>query len=79
MRQTFNEITIRRQRESEIDQAISDLEKRGFVLKAKMQNHHEGKVYKRSYYGKYKYEDNTSSSVWVARLSKEAVVNGTNS
>lgn len=68
-RQTFNEIIIRRQKESEIDQAISDLEKRGFVLKAKMQNHHEGKVYKRSYYGKYQYADNTSSSVWVARLS----------
>ncbi len=71
MRQTFNEITIRRQRENEINQAIADLENRGFTLKDKNQIHHEGRVYKRSYYGRYKYEDNTSSSVWVARLGKE--------
>lgn len=64
----FNEITIRRQRETEINQAIKDLTDRGFILKAKKQLHHDGKVYKRSYYGRYQYDGNSSHFVWVARL-----------
>ncbi|MBN8200510.1 hypothetical protein [Bacillus sp. NTK034] len=75
MRQRFNEITITRQRENEINQAIKDLTDRGFILKAKKQLHHDGKVYKRSYYGRYQYQDNTSHSVWVARLSIGESVN----
>jgi predicted nucleic acid-binding Zn ribbon protein len=78
VRQTFNEIIIRRQRETEINQAIEDLVKRGFVLKAKIQKHHDGKVYKRSYYGRYQYDGNSSHSVWVARLHREVALNGTN-
>lgn len=68
-RQSFNQITIRRQRESEINQAIDDLVKRGFTLKSgptPIMN--DGKVYDTNKYNRKIFRENTSSSMWVARL-----------
>ncbi|WP_394139605.1 hypothetical protein [Cytobacillus oceanisediminis] len=69
-RQRFTDITIRRQRESEIIQAISDLEARGFILKAgPSQQFNQGKVYTTDSYNRRKFQQNTNSTMWFARLS----------
>lgn len=68
-RQSFNQITIRRQRESEINQAIEDLVKRGFVLKSGPTSiMNDGKVYDRNKYNRRVFRENTSNSMWIARL-----------
>lgn len=68
-RKPFNQITIRRQRESEIIQAIEDLVKRGFVLKSGPTPYiNDGKVYNTDQYKRRTFRENTSSVMYVARL-----------
>lgn len=73
-RQKFTEIIIRRQREHEIIRAIEDLEARGFILKSgPTQEFRNGKIYTAgSSPNRRKFQENTNSSVWFARLGKVA-------
>lgn len=64
-------IIVHRKRESEMKQAIKDLEARGFTLLYGPEKHSSnGKSFSRDSYGRAIFQQNTQHSVWVAKLQK---------
>jgi hypothetical protein len=64
-------IVIHRQRKYEAEQAISDLEKRGFeVIFPLTELKNDGKTFTRDSFNRKIFVENTESSCWVAKLRK---------
>lgn len=72
MRRPYNpEVTIRRQRRHEAEQAISDLEKRGYVISFPLtEQTRDGKRFTTDYYSRRIFQENTFGSCWIAKLKK---------
>lgn len=65
--------TIRRQRKQEAEQAIKDLEKRGFIVTFPLTEFsRDGKKFTTDSYNRKIFQENTYSSVWIAKLRREA-------
>lgn len=64
-------VTIRRRRKYEAEQAIADLEKRGFVISYPLtEKSHDGKVFTTDSYKRKIFQQNTHSSSWICQMSK---------
>ncbi|MEH7521983.1 hypothetical protein V7149_01670 [Bacillus sp. JJ1503] len=64
-------VTIRRQRKYEAEQAIKDLEARGFKVIYPLTEHsREGKLFDRDSFNRKIFVENTQSSCWIAKLRK---------
>ncbi|MEH7157515.1 hypothetical protein [Neobacillus drentensis] len=64
-------VVIRRQRKYEAEQAIKDLEDRGFVLIYPLTEFRsDGKTFTRDSFNRKIFVENTESSCWVAKLRK---------
>lgn len=65
------ETIITRQRKCEAEQAISDLQKRGFELTFPLTEFsRDGKIFDRDSYNRHTFAGNSYSSVWKAKLRK---------
>lgn len=64
-------VVIRRQRKHEAEQAIKDLEERGFVVVYPLTEiAGEGKLFDRDSYNRRIFVENTHHSCWVAKMSR---------
>jgi hypothetical protein len=64
-------VTIKRQRKSEAEKAIEDLEKRGYrVVFPLTEFSKEGKIFDRDSYNRRVFQGNITSSIWMAKLQK---------
>lgn len=64
-------VVIRRQRKYEAEQAIRDLEARGFeVIFPLTELEHDGKQFKTDSFNRKIFVQNTHSSCWVAKLRR---------
>lgn len=64
-------VTIKRQRKHEAEQAIKDLEARGFKLIYPLTEHsRDGKIFDRDSFNRRIFVQNTHSSCWIAQLRK---------
>ncbi|MBT2735163.1 hypothetical protein [Bacillus sp. ISL-7] len=71
MRRKDFPVTIHRQRKHEAEQAIKDLEERGFVLIYPLTElKSDGKTFTRDSFNRKIFVENTESSCWVAKLRK---------
>lgn len=67
----MNPVIIRRQRKHEAEQAIRDLENKGFeVIYPLTEISSEGKLFDRDQYNRKIFVENTFSSCWIAKLKK---------
>ena len=68
----FQTTTVTRRKKQEVEQAISDLQKRGFELVAPMKElFSDGKQFKRDSHNRRIFTGNTSRSCWIAKLRRE--------
>ena len=64
-------VVIRRQRKHEAEQAIKDLEARGFELIYPLTElSREGKLFDRDSFNRKIFVENTHSSCWIAKLRR---------
>ena len=64
-------ITIRRQRKHEAEQAIKDLEDRGFEIVFPLTEFaRDGKTFDRDSFNRKIFVENTFSSCWIAQMRK---------
>jgi hypothetical protein len=64
-------VTIHRQRKHEAEQAIRDLEARGFeVIYPLTEYSRDGKLFDRDSFNRKIFVENTHSSCWIAQLRK---------
>jgi hypothetical protein len=64
-------VVVRRQRKYEAEQAIKDLEDRGFVLIYPLTElKSDGKTFTRDSFNRKIFVENTESSCWIAKLRK---------
>lgn len=64
-------VTIHRQKKHEAEQAIKDLEARGFkVIFPLKEIHSDGKTFRTDGYHRRIFVENTFNSYWVAKLRK---------
>jgi hypothetical protein len=69
---TMRDTIIRRQRKHEAEQAISDLEKRGFrIVFPLTELSHAGKSFTTDSYNRKIFQQNTFSSCWAATMRRE--------
>ncbi|MEH7392429.1 hypothetical protein [Bacillus sp. JJ1474] len=65
-------VTIRRQRKYEAEQAIKDLEARGFeVIYPLTELSRDGKLFDRDSFNRKIFVENTHSSCWIAKLRRD--------
>ena len=65
-------VTIRRKRKYEAEQAIKDLEARGFRVVFELTEFtRDGKQFATDSYKRQIFQNNTFTSVWIAKLIKE--------
>ncbi|WML38684.1 hypothetical protein RCG19_15965 [Neobacillus sp. OS1-2] len=65
-------IIIRRQRKYEAEQAIKDLEARGFILVYPLTElKRDGKTFTRDSFNRKIFVENTESSCWIAKLKRD--------
>lgn len=68
------EVTIRRQRKYEAEQAIKDLEERGFeVIDPLREIQRDGKQFSVDDYGRKIFQNNTFSKCYIAKLRRDGM------
>jgi len=64
-------VVIRRQRKHEAEQAIKDLEARGYVIEFPLTEFaSDGKIFDRDSYNRRIFVENTLRSYWVAKMRR---------